>query len=145
MENEWHKKTRKRIVKTLETQGHRVITSHPKHINLFQGKIKRENCLSDADIVVFRDDIIDKIIEVESEPNPKKLIGIVIATHLCKILRTEGKNYPLENVRLEIRYREPVPKSKKELKLDIIEESLRKILNSLDGSVSNFEFVREAR
>ena len=145
MENEWHKKTRKRIVKTFENQEFRVITSHPKHINLFREEIKREHCLSDADIVVFRNSKIEKIIEVESEPNPKKLIGIVIATHLCDRLRAKGDDYPLKNIILEIRFREPIPKSKKELKLDVIEEPLRKILNSLEGSVSNFEFIKEAR
>lgn len=145
MEKKWHKKTRERIVETLESQGHRVFTSHPKHINLFREERKRENCLSDADIVVIENSIIKKIIEVESEPNPKKLIGIVIATHLCNWLRAEGNDYPFKNVLLEIRYRSPVPKSRKELKLDIIEESLRKIINSFEGSVSNFKFIREER
>lgn len=145
MENEWHKMTRERIVKTLKSQGHRVITAHPKHINLFREDIKRENCLSDADIVVFENGIVKKIVEVESEPNPKKLIGIVIATHLCNWLRARKDDYPIKNVLLEIRYRKPVPKSKKELKLDIIEKPLKKILNSLEGSVSNFEFIWEAR
>lgn len=145
MENEWHKKTRKRIVKTLENQGIRVITSHPKHINLFREKINREHCLSDADIAVAKDGKIEKIIEVESEPNPKKLIGIIIATHLCNWLRANEDDYPLKKIILEIRYREPVPKSKKKLKLDIINKPLKEILSSLDGSVSNFRFIGESR
>ncbi|GAI32753.1 unnamed protein product [marine sediment metagenome] len=86
-----------------------------------------------------------KIIEIESEPNPKKIIGIVIATHLCNWLRAEGNNYALKNIILEIRYREPVPKSKKALKLNVIEGPLREMIENREGSVSYFKFEREER
>jgi len=144
MESEWHKETRERIVRTLESQGHRVIASHPRQLNLFREEVKIENCLSDADIVVFGNGRIEKIIEIESEPNPKKIIGIVIATHLCNWLRAEGNNYAFKNIILEIRYREPVPKSKKALKLNVIEEPLREIIENREGSVSYFKFEKEA-
>ena len=145
MESEWHKETMERIVRALESQGNQVITSHPRQLNLFRKKVKIENCLSDADIVVFGNSRIEKIIEIESEPNPKKTIGIVIATHLSNWLRAEGNNYALKNIILEIRYREPVPKSKKALKLSVIEEPLREMIENREGSVSHFKFNKEAR
>jgi len=145
MESNWHKKIRKRIVEAFESQGLRVITAHPRRLNLFREEVKRENCLSDADIVVFGNGRIEKIIEIESEPNPKKMIGIIIATHLCNRLRAESNNYALRNIMLEIRYREPVPKSKKALKLGVIEESLQEMIKKVEGSVSHFSFNMEAR
>ena len=79
-EHEWHKKVREETVEKLRKSKFIVYSSHTDYskLELFRDEIKRENCLSDADIVVFdsKHEKIREIIEVETAMNPKKLIWI---------------------------------------------------------------------
>ena len=96
--------------------------------------IKLETCSS-----YTADTKIRQIIEVETAMNPKKLIGIVLATHFCNLCRIRKKDYPLRNISLKIVCKKAKKKSKKGMKLDVIRESLDDIIKTTEGSLSNFE------
>jgi len=143
VEHEWHKKVREEFVEKLKKSGVIVYSSHTDYskLELFRNKVKRENCLSDADIVVF-DSIhkkIKQIIEVETDMNPKKLIGIVFATHLCDYCRIKKENFSLIDISLKIICKKAKEKSKKALKLDVIKEPLEDIIKTTKGCLSKFE------
>jgi hypothetical protein len=101
-------------------------------------RLRRSGCLSDADIVVFdpTSGRINTIIEIESALNPKKIMGIVIATHLCNFCRIMKIDYELENIRLEIVYRKAPSGSKKDLKLAIFEPILNEIIRVTKGCLT---------
>lgn len=140
-EHEWHQKVR---IEEFEKLRPNAFSSHSEvsKLELFSGEVKRENCLSDADIVVFDPESkkINQIIEVETQVNPKKVIGIVLATHVCDYCRIKGENYPLENISLKIIYKKAKKGSKKTMKLDVINEPLKEIIKYIKGCVSNFSF-----
>jgi len=142
-EHEWHKKVREATVEELKKKKFIVYSSHTDYskLELFRNEVKRKNCLSDADIVVFDSQHrkIRRIIEVETAMNPKKLIGIVLATHFCDYCRIRGKDYPLENVSLSIICKKAKEKSKKGKKLEVIEKPLENIVKKTEGCLSNFE------
>jgi len=148
-EQEWHKRVREELVEKHKKTGLRVEQSHGVNPNLelFRGNLGRANCLSDADIVVFNSDgNIAKIIEIESEPNPKKILGVVIATHLCTLCKVSKKDkkeppHQLANILLEIVYKKPKAKSKKADKLAVMYEPLLEMVkNSKGGCVSSFKW-----
>ena len=142
-EHEWHKKVREATVKELKKKKFIVYSSHTDYskLELFRNEIKRENCLSDADIVVFdsKHGKIRHIIEVETAMNPKKLIGIVLATHFCDYCRIKKEDYPLKNISLKIVCRKAGEKSKKALKLNVIKKALEDITKTIRGCLSKFE------
>ena len=142
-EHGWHKKVREATVEELKKKKFIVYSSHTDYskLELFRNEVKRENCLSDADIVVFdsKHRKIRQIIKVETAMNPKKLIGIVLATHFCNLCRIRKKDYPLRNISLKIVCKKAKKKSKKGMKLDVIRESLDDIIKTTEGSLSNFE------
>jgi predicted nucleotidyltransferase len=142
-EGKWHKKVRKEIFEKLKKLKFPVYSSHSEvsKLELFRSEVKRKNCLSDADIVVFDSENkkIQQIIEIENAINPKKIIGIVLATHFCDYCRIMEENYPLKNILLKIIFRKPKEKSKKPLKLDVIKKPLEDITKNTKGCLSKFE------
>ena len=146
-EQEWHIVVREEIKEKFEKQGFKVNSSHtPKvpNIELFRGELRRKNCLSDADIVIrdAKGESVEIIIEIESEVNPKKFIGIVLATHFCDWCKIDDDNIkPLKNVVLQIIYKMPRGKSKIAEKLAVIKEPLERIIKTnTEGSVSSLEW-----
>ena len=142
-EHKWHKKVREEIVEKLRKSKFIVYSSHTDYskLELFRNKVKRENCLSDADIVAFDSQHrkIRQIFEVETAMNPKKLIGIVIATHFCDYCRIKEVDYPLKNISLKIICKKAGEKSKKPLKLYVIKKPLEYIIKTTKGCLLKFE------
>lgn len=143
IEQEWHKKVREEIVEKLKKLKYPVYSSHGEisKLELFRREVKRQNCLSDADIVVFDSENkkIQQIIEIETAINPKKIIGIVLATHFCDYCRIRKKDYPMENVSLKIIFKKAKEKSKKALKLDVIKKPMEDIIETTKGCLFKFE------
>ena len=143
IDQKWHKKTREKFVAELKKLKLNVYSSHGEYskLELFREEVRRQNCLSDADIVVFDSENkkIKQIIEIETDINPKKIIGIVLATHFCDYCRIKKKDYPLENISLRIILRKAKEKSKKALKLDVIKKPLENIIETTKGCLSKFE------
>jgi hypothetical protein len=141
-EHAWHKKVREEVL--AKQKPNRAYSSHSDVSKLELYRVaaderpKRINCLSDADIVVFNPDSsrIDKIIEIESALNPKKVIGIVLATHLCNICRILKTNYELNNVVLKIIFKKAPLRSKKDYKLEVFEPIISQIIRSTNGCLS---------
>jgi len=141
-EHEWHKIVRKELID--KQRPNKTYSSHSEvsKLELFRvpegAKPKRIYCLSDTDIVVFNPDSsrIDKIIEIESALNPKKVIGIVLATHLCNICRILKTNYELNNIVLEIVFKKASLGSKKDYKLEVFEPIINQIIRSTNGCLS---------
>jgi len=146
-EGAWHRQVRDAMVNNLRKTEARVEQSHGENPNLelFRGNTGRANCLSDADIIVFDSNgVITKVIEIESEPNPKKILGVVMATHLCTLCRIQDKKclYPFANITLEIVYKRPKVKSTKEDKLSVMYEPLLEMVkNSKGGCLSSFKWM----
>jgi len=145
-EGGWHQKVREELLYRLKETEARVESSHGVNPNLelFRGNLRRPNCLSDADLIVFdSDEKIIKIIEIESELNPKKISGVVMATHLCTLCRVKKEEdpYQLTNVLLEIIYKKPKVKSQKEAKLAVMYGPLLEMVkNSKGGCLSSFRW-----
>jgi len=145
-ESKWHQYVRKEYVKKLKMRFSDVFSSHSGYtdLDLFRGESCRENHFSNADIIVLNDkEKVKKIIEIESALNPKKIFGIVLATHfstLCRVkkvgdAKTEKQNYPLKNIELEIVYKKPKDKAKGTEKIKIIEKLADSLINSSTGCV----------
>ena len=145
-EHAWHKKVREEIFSC--QQPNKAFTSHSvvSKLELFRvgtgERLSRKGCLSDADIVVFNgnSEKITKIIEIESALNPKKIMGIVLATHLCNFCRILKKDYELYDVRLEVAFKKAPQRSKKDLKLTIFEPILQDFLKQTKGCISELVF-----
>jgi len=143
-EHKWHKRVREEYVERFKKLGFIVYSSHTNisKLELFREEVKRQNCLSDADIVVLdsENEKIEQIIEVETAMNPKKLIGIVLATHFCDRCRIKKKDYPLKNISLKIVCKKAKEKSKKGMKLEVIKNPLEGIIrNRKEGCLSKFD------
>jgi len=146
-EHAWHKKAREELFQ--RQCPNTAYTSHSEisKLELFRvapgERLSRAGCLSDADIVVFDGDSerITTIIEVESALNPKKVIGIVVATHSCNVCRIKKCNYRLEAVRLMIVFKKAKPGSKKDLKLTILKPILQEYIRRTEGCLSELEFT----
>jgi|GEM_PF-3539740 len=146
-ESKWHKKVREEILGQLPkgtAYSSHSDTSKLELFNVPEGQeLKKWHCLSEADIVVFEDKDrkkIAEVIEIESSFNPKKIIGIVIATHLCNICRINGKNYVLENIKLSIIYKMGPDKGKRVYNIEIIKSPLNEFIKRIPGSISEFNF-----
>ena len=143
VDQKWHKKTRNEFVDKLKKLKLNVYSSHSDYskLELFRRKVRRQNCLSDADIVVFdsKNKKIQQIIEIETDINPKRIIGIVLATHFCDYCRIKKEDYPLENISLKIILKKAKEKSKKPQKLEVIKKPLEDIIESTKGCLSKFE------
>jgi hypothetical protein len=145
-EHAWHKKVREEIFSS--QQPNKAYTSHSvvSILELFRvgtgERLSRKGCLSDADIVVFNgnSEKITKIIEIESALNPKKIMGIVLATHLCNFCRILKKDYELDDVRLDIAFKKAPQRSKKDLKLTIFEPILQDFIKHTKGCISELVF-----
>ena len=149
----WHRKVR--IEEFSRLNPDHAFQSHSDLSKLYlfsvgdAKKPNRTNCLSDADIVVLDPETgeISKIIEIESALNPKKILGIVLATHICNICsirtrRGEHKKYlKLDGISLEIIFRKAPPRSKKDLKLETIKPYIDAIVTSVPGCISKVASV----
>jgi hypothetical protein len=149
-EHWWHKKVREEVFSTYNPP--KAYQSHSDYSKLYLfrtenlAKPTRVNCLSDADIVVFDPSSkkIAKVIEIETALNPKKIIGIILTTHLCdrcsyREERGASKEYlELKDIALEIIYRRAPARSKKDLKLNVFEPIIKKIIQSTEGSIARF-------
>lgn len=135
-EGEWHKKVRLERIEKYRKKGYEVKSSHGNgKISLYLGKPCRSTFLSDADIVLLKDDKIMIIEEIQSTCSPKQAVGIVIATDLCDTCKVDKKLYELSNVKLVIAYKKQKEKSKKPEQLQLINNNLK-----LDGYLSSFKF-----
>ena len=93
-EGKWHRTTRLERIKKYENEGHEVKSSHGnRKISLYRGEPSRITFLSDADIVLLKNDKIVKIVEIQSTCSPKQVIGIIKATDLCDRCKIEDKVY----------------------------------------------------
>lgn len=142
-ESKWHKRVREEILSSLPKGAAYSSHSDTSRLELFKvpegQELKKYHCLSEADIVVFEDKDRKKIatvIEIESSFNPKKIIVIVIATHLCNICRINGENYVLENIKLNIIYKIGPYKSKRHDNIMTIKPSLDEFIKKISGSIS---------
>ncbi len=146
-EGKWHKEVREKIYEKLKESKFPVYTSHSKisKLELYRGEVERKNCLSDADIIVFdsKNKKIQRIIEIENDINPKKIMGIILATHFCDTCRIMEVDYPLKNISLMIILRKPKEKSKKPQKLKLIEKSLKDIIKNTKGCIYKFELKEQ--
>ena len=93
-EGEWHKNVRLARIKYYQNKGYEVKSSHSnRKIPLSHGKSSKVTNLSDADIIVLKNDKIVKIEEIQSTCSPKQVIGIIKATDLCDQCKIDGKIY----------------------------------------------------
>jgi len=136
-EGEWHKKVRKELIKKYEEEGYQVESSHEnKVIGLYRGEPSRSTFLSDADLVLLKDDSIVKIIEIKDKDiTPKNIAGIVTITDMCSLCKINDKPYTLSDIELIITYKKQKDESKKPEQFQLIKESLR-----LDGCLKSFIF-----
>jgi len=136
-EGQWHKKVRlKRISKYEKEDYEKVEFSHDKkNIPLFCGEPSNTTHLSDADIVLFKNGKVIKIVEIQSTLSPKQATGIIMATDLCDRCKIDGKPYKLSDVELIIAYKKQVEKSKKPEQLQLIKDNLE-----VDGCLKDFDF-----
>lgn len=144
----WHMQVREEIYSKYDPAYAYQSHSNKSKLYLFnvaQGrKPRRMDCLSDADIVVIDSDSgkITKIIEIESALNPKKIMGIVLITHLCNLCSIRRKpdapkqNYDLKNIELEVVFKKAPQRSKKDLKLGVFKPFLESIIRSTVGCLS---------
>jgi len=146
IESFWHGKVRRRIY---EMSKPNAFTSHDQigNLNLFKGQTRIKNCLSEADIVVLDPNSkkVVKIIEIETALNPKKIMGIVMATHVCDSCRIKGVDYHLRDIELEIIFREAPSGSKKDLKLAVIKPILDQFIKESKGCISKLKIRPHAR
>lgn len=152
-EHAWHRKVRKEEFSRYNSNFAYQSHSDVSKLYLFNiaedRKPRRIDCLSDADIVVLDPDTgkIAKVIEIESALNPKKILGIVLATHLCnkcsiREKQGEEKRYlDLDNIVLEIIYKKAPPRSKKDLKLAIFKPFIETIVHNAEGCISKVNGV----
>ena len=149
-EQDWHEAARLKLVGLLGKDYDRVECSHGEHSNLglFRGRVISVNHLSDADIIALSPrNRIRRIIEIESSINPKKVIGIIVATHLCTTChRVEPKiqrgyeRYRLREreIVLEIRYRRLERGSNTSLKLKRLKKPLKEMIKTSKGCLVDF-------
>jgi len=145
-ESKWHQYVRKEYVKKLKMRFSDVFSSHSGYtdLDLFRGESCRENHFSNADIIVLNDkEKVIKIIEIESVLNPKKIFGIVLATHfstICRVkkvgdIKTKKHNYPIKDIELKIVYKKPKDKAKDTEKIKIIKELADNLIDLSTGCV----------
>lgn len=152
-ENAWHKKVQEEVFSRCDPAYTYQSHSDLSRLYLFRvaegGKPRRIDCLSDADMVVLNSDLADisRIIEIESALNPKKIMGIVLATHLCNLCSIRSKQgepkkyYQMKKVILEIVFKKAPKGSKKDYKLDVFEPFLDKIIKTINGSLLKTVFT----
>lgn len=143
-ESTWHMRVRE---EKLAEYAPNAYSAHIgiTNLNLYKDEVAVKNCLSDADVVVLdpQSKKVTRIIEVESELNPKKVMGIVVATHLCNRLVAKGieemgrEPKVLDGITLEIVFREPPRRSGKGQKLDIMMPILMEFIEkNRNGSIA---------
>ena len=136
-EGEWHKKVRKKLIKKYEEEGYQVESSHEnKVIGLYRGKPSRSTFLSDADLVLLKDDSVVKIVEIKDKDiTPKNIVGIVKTTDLCNLCEIDKKPYNLSDIKLTIVYKKQKDESKKPEQFQLIKDNLKR-----DGCLIDFDF-----
>ena len=98
-EGKWHKKIRFEKIKEYKNKGYEVKSSHGNgKIPLYIGNPSTKTFLSDADIVLIKNERIIKIIEIQSTISPKQATGIITATKLCNLCKVNGIIYDLSNL-----------------------------------------------
>jgi len=136
-EGEWHKKVRRKLIQKFEKEGYTVESSHgEKSIRLYHGEPSDRTYLSEADLILFNDSFIVKIVEIKyKDITPKNMVGIIKTTDLCDRCKI-GKNiYDLHKIELLIFYKKQLDESVKSDQLKLIKENLK-----LDGCLSNYYF-----
>jgi hypothetical protein len=149
-EQDWHREARIKLVKRLKESYVRVEDAHggQSDLGLFRGRVGSANHLSDADIIVFSSrKKICRIIEIESAINPKKIIGIVVATHLCttchrvdNTLEGRTEQFSLRKISLEILYRKQAKGANTSYKLNLIKRPLKKLIKTSKGCLIDFSW-----
>ncbi len=138
VEGDWHEKTRNELIEKYSKEGYKVASSHSgDKIFLFKDSLKRENCLSDVDLVLLKDNKVVTLIEIQQSLRPKELIGIISATNLTNKCQIDNNEYLLSDVSLIIVVNKQKEKSRKQYQLDVIKNNL----NLQDGCLKSFEFV----
>jgi len=136
-EGNWHKKVRINLIKKYENEGYRVESSHgDKSIRLYRGKPSDVTFLSEADIVLFNDEHIEKIIEIKDQDiTPKIMVGTIETTDLCDRCKVNNEIYDLQSIELLIVYKKQKEASVKSDQLQLIKENL-----IVDGCLKDFDF-----
>lgn len=135
-ESKWHKKVRMNLIDYYEKAGYLVKSSHQdKKIVMFRDKPSRSNFLSDADIVLIKDNNIVKIIEVQQTYRPKEIVGIIKTTDICNKCKIDNKIYNLSNIELIIALKKGKEMSKKPIQMQLIKDTIK-----LDGCLRSFNF-----
>ena len=103
---------------------------------MYRGKPSRITFLSDADLVLLKDDSIAKIIEIKDKDiTPKNMAGIVTITDMCNLCKINDKPYNLSDIKLIIAYNKQKDKSKKPEQLQLIKDNME-----VNGCLKNFDF-----
>ena len=134
-EGSWHEKVRTETQEIYEKEGYTVKSSHKdKKIFLYRDELKRENILSDVDLVLLKENKVVKLIEIQQSLRPKEIIGIISATNIAnKCL----ENKDIENAELIVIIKKRPEKSKKMQQLRLIKANLKPV----NGCLSNYKFV----
>lgn len=151
LEQKWHEQIREAIIAKLKREGKEVKGSHQKNpkIELYRDHRNQESRLSDADIAVFnrQERTVPEIIEVESEVNPKKFVGIVLITHFCSLcscaLYPHNFDLKTRSVSLKIVYKAPEEGSLKANKLGVMKEALKPVIECTKGCLKDFDWIEE--
>jgi hypothetical protein len=143
VEGKWHKKNRKALISRYKQEGYMVESSHEnKVIGLYRGQPSRSTFLSDADIILFKDKAIVKIVEVKDRDiTPKVMAGIVSITDICDICKIDNKLYKLKDIELIIAYKKQKAKSRKAEQFRIIKDCIK--LNGCLKKINFFEIDEE--
>lgn len=135
-EGDWHKQIREKLIAKYKSKGFQIESSHENQkLPLFYDEVRRENWLSDADIIVIKDGKITEIIEVQENITPKAIIGIIATTNLANLCKINGTNHELKEVVLRIIIKEQKEKSMKNEQFKLIKD----ILQLQEGCLRDFE------
>lgn len=138
VEGRWHKKVREELLK--EYGKEKTDWSHGGHsISIFNGRISKENLISNPDIIVYKDKskkIIKKVIEIEDSANPKKLLSDVFITRMGNTYKIGKTRHKLsQHFQLQIIYN---GKKDKLNKIKRLEKEIKKKWKNL-----NFKFIKK--
>lgn len=106
-EGEWHKVTREKTMRVLDSDGVTYLHDHGKggqKLRLFKKGTEGWH-YSEIDIVILEDEkrVVDMIEIMDGPTTPKTVIGIVGTTALCEVcIDAKGKRYPFKSPRLLI-------------------------------------------
>jgi hypothetical protein len=132
-EGEWHRQTREKIMTFLQSKNLKFLHDHGeggRPLRLFKTDDSGKVHLSDADILVFGDDVtIVHIVEVMGgNTTPKSMVGIAGATALCNaFVDSDGNRHSLRKPMLWIVLDSKKVRDKGPRKHDRMESILREL------------------